>query len=98
MGTAIDTEGTSLGLNVHSKISKTLNIKFSTKSVTINDNNWSGHRLSSNRQSGFISTLGISWINNNISFNGSIYNQAFNLDKANINSDYGVGLSSSIIF
>ena len=98
MGAAIDTEGTSLGLYVRSQISQNMNIKFTTKSVVINDNNWSGHRLSSNRQSGFISTLGISWINNNISFNGSIYNQAFNLDKANINSDYGVGLSSSIIF
>ena len=98
MGATIDTEGTSLALYVRYQISQKIDIKFTTKSVVINDNNWSDHRLSSNRQSGFINTLGISWVNNNISFNGSIYNQAFNLDKANINSGYGVGLSSSIIF
>jgi hypothetical protein len=98
MGAAIDTEGTSLGIYVRSQIFQKINVKFTTKSVVINDNNWSGHRLSSNRQSGFINTLGISWVNNNISFNGRIYNQAFNLDKANINSGSGIGLSSSIMF
>jgi len=98
MGTAIDTEGTSLGLYVHSQISKKINVELATKSVAINDNNWSGHRLSSNRQSGFISSLGVSWVKNKISFNGVIYNQTFNLDKANIKDDYGVAFSSSIIF
>jgi len=98
MGTAIDTEGTSLGLYVRSQISQKINIEFTTKSVVINDNNWSGHRLSSNRQSGLICSLGVSWVKNNISLNGSIYNQAFNLDKADIGDDYGVGFSSSIIF
>ena len=44
----IDTEGTSLGLYVHSQISQKINIEFTTKSVVINENNWSGHRLSSN--------------------------------------------------
>ena len=98
MGAAIDTEGTSLGLYVRSQISQKINIEFATKSVVINDNNWSGHRLSSNRQSGFINSLGVSWVKNNISFNGDIYNQGFNLDKANIKSGYGVGFSSSIEF
>jgi hypothetical protein len=36
-----------------------------------------------------------SWVKNNISFNGDIYNQGFNLDKANIKSGYGIGFSSS---
>lgn len=98
MGAAIDTEGTSLGLYVRSQISQKMNIKFATKSVVINDSNWSGHRLSSNRQSGFINSLGITWVMNNIHFNGDIYNQTFNLDKANIKNGYGVGFSSSIIF
>jgi hypothetical protein len=48
MGAAIDTEGTSLALYVRSQISQKINIEFTTKSVVINDNNWSGHRLSSN--------------------------------------------------
>jgi hypothetical protein len=98
MGTAIDTEGTSLGLYVRSQISQKISVKLATKSIIINDNNWSGHRLSSNRQSGFISSFGVSWVKNNISFNGVIYNQTFNLDKANIKGNYGVGFSSSIIF
>ena len=98
MGAAIDTEGSSLGLYARSRISQKMNIEFATKSVVINDNNWSGHRLSSNRQSGFINSLGITWIKNNIHFNGNIYNQTFSLDKANIKNGYGVGFSSSIIF
>jgi hypothetical protein len=98
MGTAIDTEGTSLAFYIRSQISQKINIEFATKSVVINDDNWSAHRLSSNRQSGFVSSLGVSWNKDNISFNGDIYNQAFNLDKANIKSGYSVGFSSSIIF
>ena len=98
MGEAMDTEGTSLTLYVGSQISEKINIKFTTKSVVINDNNWSGHRLSSNRQSGFINSLSVSWVKNNIGFNGSIYNQNFNLDKANIKNGYGVGFFSSIKF
>ena len=98
MGAAIDTEGTSLALYVRSQISQKIDIEFITKSVVINDNNWSGHRLSSNRKSGLINSLGVSWVKKNISFNGNIYNQDFNLDKANIKSGYGVSFSSSIIF
>jgi hypothetical protein len=98
MGAAIDTEGSSLALYLRHQISQKLNIEFATKSVVINDNSWSGHRLSTKRQSGFINTLSLSWVKNNISFNGDIYNQGFNLDKANIKSGYGVGFSSSILF
>ena len=98
MGATIDTEGTSLAIYVNSQISQKINIEFATKSVVINDNNWSGHRLSTKRQSGFINSLGVSWVKNNISFNGDIYHQGFNLDKPNIKSGYGVGFSSSVIF
>jgi hypothetical protein len=98
MGASIDTEGTSLGIYIRSQILEDVNIEFSTKSVVINDNNWSGHRLSSKRQSGLINSLGVTWIRNNISLNGDIYNQGFNLDKADIKSGYGIGFSTSIIF
>ena len=98
MGTAIDTEGTSLDLYLRSQISTNLSIEFATKSVVVNDTNWQGHRLSSNRQSGVINSLGVSWVKNNISFSGDIYNQGFNLDKANIKSGYGVSFSTSILF
>jgi hypothetical protein len=98
IGAAIDSEGTSVGIYVSTQISQNINIKFATKSVVINDNNWLGHRLSSKRQSGLINSIGISWINNNISINGDIYNQDINLDKADIKSGYGVGFSSTITF
>ena len=98
MGAAIDSEGTSLSLFVRSQISQKINIEFATKSVVINDNNTSDHRLSSNRQTGLINSLSVSWVKNNINFNGDIFYQDFNLDKANIRSGYGVGFSSSIKF
>jgi hypothetical protein len=98
IGASIDTEGTSLGFHVQSKISQKINIKFVTKSIVINDNNWSDHRLSSKRQSGLISLLGVSWADNKISFNGDIYHEGLYLNKADIRSGYGIGFSSSIIF
>jgi hypothetical protein len=98
MGTTIDTEGTSFEFFGKSQISQNININFSIKSAVINDNNWSSHRLSSKRQSGLINSLGISWVKNNTSFNGNIFNQGLNLDKASIKKAYGVGFSSSIIF
>jgi hypothetical protein len=98
MGAAIDTEGTSLAIIVKSRISHNIDIKLATKSLVINDNNWPGHRLSSKRQSGLVSSIGVSWKKKNITFNGTIHSQDFNLDKASINSGYGVGFSSSIIF
>ena len=98
MGTAIDTEGTALALYVRSQLSQKIDIEFATKLAVINDNNWSGHRLSTKRQSGFINSIGVSWVKNNISFNGNIYNQDFNLDKASIKSGLGFSFSSSIAF
>jgi len=98
MGASVDTEGTSHGLYIRSQISQKMKIEFATKSVVINDNNWSEHRLSSDRQLGFVSSLGASWVKNKISFKGDIYNQSFNLDKADIKSGYGFIFSSSIKF
>ena len=98
MGTAIDTEGTSLGLYFRSLISQKISIEFATKSLIINDNNWSEHRLSSKRKSGLIHSLNASWENDNINFIGYIYNQGLNLNKANIENSYGIGFSSSVTF
>jgi hypothetical protein len=98
MGAGIDTEGSSLSLFIQSKLSQEVTIEFSTKLITINDNDWTDHRLSSKRQSGLINSMGISWIKNKIMFNGNIYNQSFNLDNADIKSGLGFGFSSSITF
>jgi hypothetical protein len=97
MGTAIDTEGTSLNLNVRSQISQTIDVEFSTKSIVINDNNWSEHRLSSKRQPGLINSFNISWKKNNIELNTNFYTQDFNLDKVNIKDNHGIGFSLSVI-
>ena len=98
IGAEIDTESNSLELFGQSQISQKININYSTKFVSINDNNWAGHRLSSKHQSGLINSFGASWSTNNISFSGNIYNQGFSLDKASIKSGYGASLSVSTIF
>ncbi|MDA9781145.1 capsule assembly Wzi family protein [Amylibacter sp.] len=98
MGTAIDTEGTSLGLHIQSQITNKLNIKFSTSSLVINDSNWLDHRLSSKRQSGLMNSLSFSWAKNNITFSGDIHNQGFSLDTEKIKSGYGINFSTSIKF
>jgi hypothetical protein len=98
MGAAIDTEGTSLGFYLRSQISQKINIKLAIKSVAINDNDWSNHRLSSKRQLGLLNSFGASWNKNNINLNANVYYHGFNLDKAGISKGYGVGFSLSQIF
>jgi hypothetical protein len=98
MGAEIDSEGTSIGISILSQISQNIKIELATKSMVINDKNWQFHRLSSKRQSGLINSLGVSWVKENITFNGNIHSQGFNLDKASIKSGYGINFSSSVTF
>ena len=98
MGAIIDTEGNSLEFFGQTQISQNIDIKYSTKLVTINDKNWAHHRLSSKSQSGIINSLGASWIKNNIKLNGNIYFQDFSLEKTNVENGYGVSFSSSVLF
>jgi len=98
LGAAIDTQGNSFEFFGKSQISQEMNLEFSTKVEFINENNWPGHRLSSNYQSGVVNSLGISWAKNNFKFNGSIFYKDFVLDKAKINDGFGLGLFSSVEF
>jgi hypothetical protein len=98
LGAPIDTEGTSLELFGKSQVSQKINIEYSTKLLTINDKGWSGHRLSSQRETGLINSLGVAWNSNNLKFNVNIYNQDYTLDRADIKNSFGLGFSSSIIF
>jgi hypothetical protein len=98
IGAAIDTESTSFEFFGYSQLSQDISIKYSTKAVTINDKDWPDHRLSRNRKTGLINSIGIIWTQNNLKFDGNIYFQDFTLDKANIQDRYGLGISSSIIF
>jgi hypothetical protein len=98
LGAPIDTEGTSLEIFGKSQISEKINIKYSTKLLTFNDKDWSGHRLSSNRETGLVNSLGISWNTNKLKFDINIYNQDYMLDKSDIRSSFGLGFSSTVIF
>jgi hypothetical protein len=98
MGTAIDTEGTSIEVFGLSEVSDKINFKYSTKYLTINDANWSGHRLSSKRETGWLNSLGATWNTNNYRLNFSLYHQDFTLDKVRIKNSYGFSFSSSVIF
>ena len=84
LGVPIDTEGTSLELFGLSQVNKNLDINYSTKFLSINDKDYSQHRLSSKRGLGTITTLGIHWEKNGFDLGGSIGYQNMILDKANI--------------
>ena len=98
LGVPIDTESTSIELFGNSQISQKINIDYSTKLLTFNDKDWSGHRLSSNRETGLVNSLGISWNTNKLKFDINIYNQDYVLDKSDIRSSFGLGFSSTVIF
>jgi hypothetical protein len=98
MGASIDTEGKSLELFGQFQVSPKFTIQYSTKLVTINDKNWTNHRLSSNRQSGLINSLDVSWQTKNLNFNVHIFDHGIMLDKASLKDSSGIGFSSSIIF
>ena len=98
MGVGIDTEGKSLEFFGQTQLSQKINIIYSKKTVIINDANYSSHRLSSNRQSGSINSLGISWKKDNLNFIGSMYNHGLNLNKSNIKNKSGIGFSASYKF
>jgi hypothetical protein len=98
LGVPIDTEGTSLELFGKSQISKKINVEYSAKYLTINDKDWSGHRLSSKRETGLINSLGVSWNANNLKLGINIYKQDYVLDKADIKNSSGIGFFSKIKF
>ena len=98
LGVPIDTEGTSLELFGTSQVNKNLSINYSTKFLSINDKDYSEHRLSSKRSLGTMTSLGIYWKKDGFDLGGNISYQNIILDKANIKSGIIFGLSSSINF
>ena len=87
LGVPIDTEGTSLELFGQSQVNKNLGINYSTKFLSINDKDYSQHRLSSKRSLGTITSLGVNWKKNGFNLGGSISYQDLILDKANVSND-----------
>ena len=98
LGVPIDTESTSLELFGQSQVNKNLGINYSTKFLSINDKDYSQHRLSSKRSLGTITSLGIHWEKKNFVINGSIIFQNLTLDKVNISNGKIFTLNSLIVF
>jgi len=98
MGVPIDTEGTSLELFGQSQINKNLGINYSTKFLSINDQNYSSHRLSTKRSLGTITSLGVYWKKDQLELGGNISYQNLILDKANVSDGTIFSLFSSIKF
>jgi len=98
LGVPIDTEGTSLELFGQSQVNNNLDINYSTKFLSINDKDYSQHRLSSKRSFGTITTLGIHWEKDDFDLGGSIGYQNMLLDKANILNGTIFSLYTSVKF
>jgi hypothetical protein len=98
LGSPIDTEGASLELFGQSQVNKNLSINYSTKFLSINDKDYSQHRLSSKRSLGTITSLGVNWKKDGFNLGGSISYQDLILDKANISNETIFSLFTSVKF
>jgi hypothetical protein len=98
LGVPIDTEGTSLEIFGQSEVNNNLDINYSTKFLSINDKDYSQHRLSSKRSLGTITSLGIHWEKDGFDLGGSIGYQNMILDKANISNGTIFSLYTSVEF
>ncbi|MDA9355475.1 capsule assembly Wzi family protein, partial [Amylibacter sp.] len=98
LGVPIDTEGTSLELFGQSQINKNLEINYSTKFLSINDKDYSTHRLSSKRSLGTITSLGVYWKKDRFDLGGNISYQNIILDKTIVSSGTIFSLFTSVRF
>ena len=98
LGVPIDTESTSLELFGKSQVNQDLSINYSAKFLSINDKDFSQHRLSSKRSLGTISSIGIHWKKDRLEFGGNISYQNLVLDKVNISNDTLFSLFTSVKF
>jgi hypothetical protein len=98
LGVPIDTEGTSLELFGQSQVNKNLDINYSTKFLSINDKDYSQHRLSSKRSLGTITSLGVNWKKDGFNLGGSISHQDLILNEANVSNGTIFSLFTSVKF
>jgi hypothetical protein len=98
LGVPIDTEGTSLELFGQSQVNKNLGINYSTKFLSINNKNYSQHRLSSKRSLGTITSLRVNWKKDGFNLGVSISYQDLLLDKVNVSNGTIFGLFTSVKF
>jgi len=81
MGTSIDTESKSIGIWASTNISKNSNINYTIRNISFNDDNWSDHRLSSSKETGWIADIETSIKFNSYIINSKLTYQDFYLDK-----------------
>jgi hypothetical protein len=98
MGSYLDTEGKSIKMFGKLKIDNNLSLKYSIESATINDKNWPDHRLSSKKVRGHLSTMGLSWVEDNFEINGNLYYGDIALDKQNIDESLSISIATRINF
>ena len=82
LGVPIDTEGISLELFGQFQVNKNLGINYSTKFLSINDKDYSSHRLSSKRSLGTLTSLGIYWEKDGFELGGNISYQKFDFRQS----------------
>jgi hypothetical protein len=98
LGVPIDTEGVSIELFGQSQINENLGINYSTKFVSINDKDYSEHRLSSIHSLGTITSFGIKWKKDNFDLGGNIGYQNLVLNKAKVSNGTIFSLFTSVTF
>jgi hypothetical protein len=98
LGVPIDTEGNSLELFGQSQLNKNSSLNYSTKFLSINDKDFSSHRLSSKRSLGTITSLGIYWEKDGFELGGNISYQNLVLDRANVSNGTIFSLFTSVKF
>jgi len=92
LAASIDSEGKSYEAWVSTRISEKTYIKYSIKNLTVNDANWSNHRLNNYKQKEWIANIVGSWILKSQKINGRITYQGLSLNEANMKN----GLSFSL--
>jgi hypothetical protein len=98
LGAPIDSEGKSFNVWASTNISKNTSIKYSLKDMTINDTNWSIHRLTTSKQKGWMADVDISWKLNSFKINSKLTYQGLYLDKVNINKGLSLTFGSQYVF
>ena len=82
MGAQIDSESKSSRIWASSRLSDKLKISYSIRFITINDTNWTNHRLSSIKKRGHIIDIGAHWNINLLKINSTLTYQDLYLDRA----------------
>jgi hypothetical protein len=98
IGTSIDTESKSFNAWASKQISEDINVSISIKDITINDANWSSHRLSSSKVNGIQASIETSFHVNSFNIESGLSYQNFVLDKENHNNGLSLYFSTAYVF